>query len=376
MPRKTTRRDFLRGKSAADAVGDLGRRSADDAALAGDSAAGRTAEKHFLVQISRRAMACEFVVMLNARQYAHGPQAAVEALDLVDRLEEQMSVFRQTSEVAKINRSAAEAPVPVEPRLFELLQLAVRLHAETEGAFDITAGPLWRVWGFARRQGTIPTDEQLEEALARVGTQRMQLDPQRQTIRFRQPGVELNLGSIGKGYALDRCAELLQGAGVNDFLIHGGLSSVLARGSAGQTYQNLPGGEPAGWIVSVPHPWARGRAVAEIRLRDRTLATSGTRKQFFRHRGRRYGHILDPRTGRPAEGIYSATVISADAATADALSTAFYVMGVEKAMEFCKKRPGLATVLVCPGKHRGSVAVHSANLAAEELRLLERETQN
>src|SRR3972149_3939718 len=145
------------------------------------------------------------------------------------------------------------------------------------------------------------------------------LDEAKRTIAFRRPGISVNLNCIGKGYALDRMAELLAGSGVPDYLLPGGRSSVWARGSR-------PGEDGVGWPIGLRHPLRPTERLAEFFLRDQALATSGSATQFFRHRGQQYGHILDPRTGRPAEGIFSATVIAASAARADALSTALYVM--------------------------------------------------
>jgi thiamine biosynthesis lipoprotein len=337
MAHRASRRDFLKGKAALYVVGDLIERALPDFPEPPPPAPAES----YLLHLSRRAMACEFQLLFNAGQYPQATEAAMEALDLVETLEEQMSVFRASSQLSRINREAADGPVPVEPRLLEILQLAQRIYAETAGAYDITSTSLWRAWGFARREGRVPTPEQLAEARRCVGGQFVQLDPEAQTVRFLQPGMELNLGSIGKGYALDRAAEQLLAAGVGDFLLHGGQSSVLARGS------RLAGTAPDGWTVGIHDPLRRGRRIGQLCLRDRALGTSGSANQSFRHRGRRYAHILDPRTGWPAEGVWSATVLAPTAAEADALSTAFFVMGADAAFRYCRSRPDLAAVLVC-----------------------------
>ncbi len=367
MGRESSRRDFLRGKAAARAVADLARQAVS--APGADAWPADADEEAYLVRIGRRAMATQFEVFLNAGQHEGGTEAALEALDRVDALEDQMSVFRATSEISRLNRRGADGPVEVEPRLFELLELAIRLHAETDGAFDVTSGPLWRAWGFARRAGRIPSDEELAEAIEHVGSHLVELDAAYRTVRFRRPGVELNLGSIGKGYALDRCAESLVESGVGDFLLHGGRSSVLARGSR-KPIRPSPDAPPVGWVVGVPDPTRRDRRLAELRVEDRALATSGTQTQYFRHQGRRYGHILDPRTGQPAEGLLSATVVAPSGAEADALSTAFYVMGPDKALEHCQSRPDLGAVLVCPADRPAGLEVRSVGLEEDELRVL------
>ena len=184
-----------------------------------------------LIRVSRRAMACEFEVCFPAGKCENGTEFALESLDLVESLEDRLSYFRPESEISRINRLAAETPVEVEPALFDLLRLAMRLFEETGGAYDITSAPLWEAWGFARRAGEIPSEAQLAEARSCVGGQLVELNPAERTIRFRKPGVKINVGSIGKGYALDVCAERLLALGMTDFLLHGGQSSVLARGS-------------------------------------------------------------------------------------------------------------------------------------------------
>jgi thiamine biosynthesis lipoprotein len=313
-------------------------------------------------------MATDFQVFLDAVRHKKDTGPALEALELVERLEDQMTVYREHSEVMKINRDAAERPVHVEPRLYGLLQVAVELYEQTEGAFDITSGPLSKVWGFYRRRGQFPDREALSDSLGLVGTKWIELDDLQSTIRFLKRGIEINLNAIGKGYALDRCAEVLHKTGVDDFLIHGGQSSVLASGS-----RMPPGGESevSGWRVALRHPLKRGRRVAEVWLRNRALGTSGTGTQFFHHKGRRYGHVLDPRTGWPSEGVLSATVLAPTAAMADALATAFYVMGREKAEQFCLDRSGLSAILICPGQRSGSIELAAIGLNDEDWQRLE-----
>ncbi len=351
---RPSRRDFLRGEVSASAP--------ETAPAAGPQS--------YTIQIGRRAMACEFEVILNAGQYPDGTEAALEALNIVESLEDQMSVFRSGSEISRLNLLAAEGPVAVEQGLFELLRLAVDLHRETEGAYDITASPLWRAWGFARREGAIPAEADLAGALEQVGSRWLELDAEARTVRFLKPGLEVNLGSIGKGYALDRAAERLEAAGVSDFLFHAGSSSILARGSRLDGAPAGPNGEPGGWSVGVPHPLRPTLRLAELRLRNRALGTSSSAAQFFRYRGRRYGHILDPRTGWPAEKTLSATVLAPSGAQADALSTAFFVMGHEAALRYCEAHPEIAALLVVPDAGGRGFEVHSVGLAEGEFEML------
>ena len=351
---QTSRRDFLKGRAALHAMEDVadGVLPEPVSPLQSPRPTGT-----FLVQVTRRAMATDFQVFVNGKRHPRGPDAAMKALDQIEQIEAQLTVYREHSDLIRINRRAGREPVVVETRLFALLEHAQRLYGQTEGAFDITSGPLSKVWGFFRRKSRFPDPEALEQALSRVGGKWIELDPQQQTIRFLKPDLEINLNAMGKGYALDRCSEDLAEAGVRDYLMHGGKSSVLARGTRSEA------AEPsAGWSVALRHPLRPQRRLAEIRIRDRAIGTSGSTTQFLHHHGQRYGHVLDPRTGWPAQGVLSATAIAPLAAEADALSTAFYVMGLEATREFCRQHPEISALLTCPGPRRGSMELHPINL--------------
>ena len=266
-------------------------------------------------------------------------QLAVAALDEIDRLEDQLSVYRNTSEVSRLNARAARHPIPIEEGLFELLTLGKRLHEETVGAFDIAVGALIKTWGFYRRQGRVPTEQERAAVRDRIGMQHVRLDPERRTVFFERHGLEINLGSIGKGYALDRAAALLRGAwGARHMLLHGGHSSILAAGD------ESPG--QAGWAVGVLDPERPGCRRAVLRLRNRSMGTSEITHQHFLHEGRKLGHLLDPRTAWPAAGVLSATVTAPTAAEADALATAFFIVGAEGAQSYCATHPDIGVVLL------------------------------
>ncbi len=308
----------------------------------------------YFVQYARDAMACEFAIQVQAGKYPQAANAALSALDVVEQVEERITVYRDASEVMDVNRRAAREAVAVSNELFALLELCARLHEETQGAFDATAGPLIRAWGFYRRQGRVPDEAALAAAVDCVGMQHVRLDAKQRSVRFAREGVELNFGSVGKGFALDRAAEVLVAQDVDGFLMHGGKSSVLARGSSGVD----------GWDVGIRDPLRPGRSLGRVCLRGRALATSGSGAQYFRHGGKRYGHILDPRTGRPAEELISTSVVAPSAAEADALATAFYVMGRDAAIAHCAERPHLAAVLVRAGGGAGGMTVDAVGFTA------------
>ncbi len=356
--RKTSRRQFLKGETALDALQYPQWDSPDSEMRATSPASavrgGRQADQ--LLQIGRRAMACDFQILCHPGRYPGAIEAANEALELIDTLEDQLSVFRKHSEIMRINRNALEKPCHVDPELFELLSRCVQWNRATSGAFDITSGPMSKLWGFHNRRGRFPDADEIERVRQSVGSQYLELDAERQTIHFTRPGIELNLGSVGKGYAVDRAAELLDAAGVSAFMIHGGQSSILARGVRDEADEST---ECVPWSVALRHPLRPERRLAQWILHDQALGTSGSGQQFFYHRGRRFGHVLDPRTGVPAEGVLSATVLAPTAALADALATTFFVLGVDATCAFCENHPDLSVVFVLPGTRQGTVAIET-----------------
>lgn len=293
------------------------------------------------VHISRQCMAANFEVFLNAGEYVNGVKIALEALDEVTRLEETLSFFADESEIARLNRMAERDFVEIEPEVYHLLRKCDKIYQASGGAFDITATPLWEVWGFARRKAVFPDEQARLDALAKVGGDALRWDDARCAVKYEKPGVKVSLGSVGKGFALDAAIRVLEAAELRNYLFHGGGSSVYASGFRRGR---------ADWLVGLHHPLKAGVRLMEIPLRDRALATSGSATQFFWWRGKRYGHILDPRTGFPVENMLSATVLAGNATDADMLATAMYVMGVEWAEAFCAERPELGAIFVLPGE--------------------------
>jgi len=238
--------------------------------------------------------------------------------------------------VSQVNARAATEPVPLSDSLFDLLKLCKHLYEETSGAFDITSGPLTRCWGFLRREGRLPSPAEIELARSLVGSDKLLFDEQAKTIRFAKPGIEINLGSIGKGYALDSAAGSL-GNIVRTALLNAGASSMRAVGD---------GEREEGWVVGLRHPRSKFKRFGVLRLHDCGLSTSGSEEQFFVHEGKRYGHIIDPRNGWPAQEVASVTVVAPSGALSDALATAFYVGGRELAEAYCATQPEVLVVML------------------------------
>lgn len=290
------------------------------------------------LSVSRRAMGCSFEIMLPVEE-RDGVAAATAALDLIEQLEWQMTVYSESSEVSRINALAAHGAVPVEARLFELLHRAVQISRATGGAFDFSAGALVRAWGFVHGPRRVPAPDALATARQCSGHGLVTMDRSQRTISFARPGVELNLGAIGKGYALDRAAELLRNEfGIRAALLHGGRSSVYALGA--------PPHDSRGWRVGLRHPSRSSDRIASLRLKNRAMGTSGDAFQFFESNGRRYGHVLDPRTGWPAVNNVCATVLAEHAADADAISTACFVLNAPSAMKCGDALPELSIIVI------------------------------
>ncbi|WP_437227273.1 FAD:protein FMN transferase [Planctomicrobium sp. SH661] len=350
----SNRREFLTGRAAQRAL----RHRADeitDAILDGEEA--RVPPKGSdTVRLETRAMACQWAVVMNPglpRQV----MVASDALDFVHDVEDQLTVYRDNSEIARINRLAATAPQVVAPDLLEFLLRCRQLWEETDQAFDPAMGALIRIWREARQNSSVPEQETIDQALRCTGMQHVHLDSINSSISYDVAGLSLDFGAIGKGYAVDRAARHLQFEEVEDFIVHGGHSSMYGQGNHGGHI---------GWPVGIKNPLFTEKRYATILLRNQGMATSGSNVQFFRHGGKRYGHIVDPRNGWPAQGLLSVTVLAADAATADALSTAFYVMGLDKARRYCDDHPDVGAILIPLPEYGRELTPIVCNLPAEQ----------
>ncbi len=298
--------------------------------------ASASQDQPVMYQEARRLMWTKFEIIAYGPDRARLAEAADAAFEEIDRLDRQMSNYSETSELTYINRNAAREDVIVEKELFDFLKLSFEHSRTTGGAFDITVGPLMKAWGFFDSKGRVPEASELKSVLGRVGFKHVSLNERTHTIRFDREGVELDLGGIAKGYAVDRAAEILRAARVTSAFITAGSSSICAVGKPpGQT----------GWRVEVNDPIDRSHKLEAIEIKDRSISTSGCHEKTFESAGKTYCHIMDPRIGRPIEGLISATVITQSGVEAEVLSKALMVMGIEKAREFLKIRPHVRAVL-------------------------------
>lgn len=295
-------------------------------------------------------MATRFEIVLHGSNPHSLRAAGEEALDEIERLEGQLSLYQPASEVARLNRDAHQRRVRVTPALFQLLRRARDLSAETGGAFDITIAPLVRCWGFMNGTGSMPDLSAVEEARSRIGMHLIEFDPENLEIHFQRPGTMIDLGAIGKGYAIDRAAEILREAGITSALLHGGTSTAYAIG-------RQPDG--ARWKIAVTPPTneSDAKALGTVDLEDESLSVSAIWGRSFRVGEKTYGHIIDPRSGFPAEGALLSAVVWPSATESDALSTAL-LTAPELLAEFAKRRPDMRCLVVTGSTDAPQISAH------------------
>ena len=278
------------------------------------------------------AMGTEWQLQLFSSQPRTDLRAVAEAVvEEVERVEQQLSFYRPTSDLRSLNAGAAIRPTPVDPRLFRLLETTKRISNATEGAFDPTIGPLLRCWGFVGSSGAMPRTDEIERCRSIAGLNHVTLDAQSFLVSFDCVGVELEFGAIGKGYAIDRAVDILRDEQeISSALLHGGGSTFYGLGA--------PPGANA-WHIAIQRPNAlHGESAHAVSLRDRAVSVSAPHGKWFEHEGKRYGHVLDPRTGCPAAGSVLAAVATSSATESDALSTALLVLGepgIDRIREYC-----------------------------------------
>lgn len=284
------------------------------------------------------AMGSVYTVVAYGEDRAKMIAAVDQAFEEVRRLDRMLSNYRPDSEWSNINRNAATKPVAVSAEMFRLLEACQGYSRASEGAFDITVGPLMKIWGFYKGTGRLPHRAEVRSVLSRIGYQRLELDPANRTVKFKVPGMEIDPGGIGKGYAVDRMVPILREAGITSALVSAGNSSIYALGA--------PPKED-GWAISIRNPRDPRKAVEEIRIKDTSMSTSGTSEKFFRAEGRLYSHIMDPRTGFPAQGSLSVSVIAPKTLDSEAWTKPVFINGRRWAE---KHRPKEFRVFMCEDK--------------------------
>jgi thiamine biosynthesis lipoprotein len=298
---------------------------------------------------TRLSMACVYAIEAYGPDAGALPRIVEEAFDEVDRIDRLMSHYKPDSPLSRVNREAAQHAVTVDAELFDFIADAMRYNRDSDGAFDITVGPLMKAWGFFRGDGRLPSDAELAAVRRHVGAAHVILNPVARTIRFDEPGVELDLGGIAKGYAVDRASRVLRHRQIAAALISSGGSTVYALGA--------PPGRDA-WDVAIQDPIDARKTALTVHMKDRALSVAGTSEKFFETGGVRYSHIMNPHTGRPVQGVLSVAVLASSGTAGDSLDYAFFVMGHERSQAYLHEHPGADAFFFLPDSTRAWRMVH------------------
>jgi thiamine biosynthesis lipoprotein len=281
-----------------------------------------------------------------------------EAFAAVDALEARVSNWKHDSITSEIMRQAGVKPVSVDEDLMAMMDFSLQIYDETGGVFDPTVQPILAVWGKYTKGGPLPTPEQIQQALDLTGLKKVVIDKAAGNIYLPKPGMGLDFGGIAKGLALDQAADILKSHGISIAMLSAGSSSLLAIGAPPDSQ---------GWTVTIAHPYnGRSVAVDTVYLRDEAMGTSSSREdQYLEIEGKRYSHIVDPRTGHPVEGVLSATVIGPRGMQCDALTKPFYILGVDEARRYCREHAEYKAILVTASGNNEAQAVR-VNFRPEE----------
>lgn len=292
------------------------------------------------------AMATTFSLYLYAGDAAKAATVAEEVFDEVDRIEQLLSNYRVSSELSRINRDAAKDTITVDPEMMEFLTQSARWSAASDGAFDITVGRLMKAWGFYTHAGEIPEPSKLARLRLSTGWQKVQLDPVQRTVHFTSPGVELDPGGIGKGFAVDAAVRVLRADGIRAALLSAGSSTIYGLGAPAHR---------RGWRVVIPGPLPSRKVLSFVLLRDESLSSADCSQKHFLFNGHSYCHIMDPRTLRPVEGRIQVSVIDPSATASDALSNVLFVERPEQSRNILARSEPMARGLIVSRKGRGAV---------------------
>jgi len=273
-----------------------------------------------------------FVVVTACGTQREATQRAISAaFEEIRRVDSLMSLHRADSELARVNATAAREPIRVSEELFHVVSNALDIARQTGGSFDPTVAPLVKLWGFLWKEHRLPSASEIEPILPRVNHMLVGLDPERRTVRFKTDGVSLDLNAIAKGYAVDCAIEKLRSLGITNAMVRAGGDLRVIGAPPKEDH----------WSVQIEDPTKEGHRRI-LKLRDAAVSTSGSYENFFVVDGRRYSHILNPRTGMPVEGVASCTVIAPTCMRSDALATALFVLGPESAIrQFGREIPML-----------------------------------
>lgn len=269
----------------------------------------------------------------------NGREALLKAEKEINQLEKLFSTTLEQSEIAQINKNAGQSAIPVSEDSFYLIQKAKEFYQKTDGAFDITIAPVVKAWGFTEEVKKVPSTEELQQKLQLVNNDKIHME--NNTVLLEQQGMAIDLGGIAKGYASDKINEILKQEGFTSAVLNlGGNVSVIGKKENHKK-----------WQIGIQDPLEEEKLAGILSVEDCSVITSGVYQRFFEQDDKRYHHIIDSKTGRPAEtGLLSVTIISKNGTMADALSTSFMIMGMEKSSDLWKKSDDFSAIFITDKK--------------------------
>lgn len=286
------------------------------------------------------AMGTDFTLYLYSADPSAAAEASQEVFDEVDRIEQLLSNYRDSSELSRINQNASNGPVTTDPEMFRFLEQSQHWSQVSDGAFDITVGRLMMAWGFFRHSGRVPSAAELEQLRAVTGWQKVKLDPAARTVQFTAPGIELDPGGIGKGFAVDAAIRILRADHISAAMLSAGSSTIYALGA--------PPNQP-GWRIVVPGPLPSRNTLSTITLRDTSLSSADCSQKNFTLGGHLYCHIMNPHTLRPIEGMVQVSIVNPSATASDALSNVLFVQTPEQSIATLKAYAPESRALIISG---------------------------
>lgn len=282
-------------------------------------------------------MGSQFEITVVEKDSISAEQAIDKAITEITRIENLISEWRPETPISQVNRNAGIQPVKVDQEVIDLTKMALQFSKLTDGAFDISIVAMDKIWKFNDTMETLPNAEAIQSSIRNVGYQNIEIDSINSTLFLKNKGMKIGFGSIGKGYAADRARTLLKQAGV--------LGGIINASGDISTWGTQPNGDA--WAIGVNNPFRNGKVAAVIQKKiEMSMTTSGNYEKFVEINGKRYSHIINPKTGIPSTGLTSVTIIGPDATTANGFSTSLMVLGKKKGKKLMKQFPEYSYVLI------------------------------
>ncbi|WP_350292409.1 FAD:protein FMN transferase [uncultured Croceitalea sp.] len=297
---------------------------------------GQDKKKLVTVKKVLKLMGTRFEITVVAQNEEIGYINIQEGIAEITRIEKMISSWDENSETSQINKNAGIKPVKVSFELFKLIERAKKISEITDGAFDISYASMDKVWQFDGKMDRLPSKTQIENSIAKIGHEKIILDADAQTVFLMEEGMRIGFGAIGKGFAADKTKDLLISKGVKAGLINA--SGDLT------TWGTKATGEK--WMIGIANPLSKDKVFSWLPIVESSVATSGNYEKYLLFEGKKYSHIIDPRTGYPTRGINSVSIFAKDAELCDALATAVFIIGRDSGIHLINQIPGVEVVVV------------------------------